>query len=68
MSRFESLHNKLSKTIKFNRAGWIVLHQWVNDPIVGERLDTIRLDDKDMAIDYIISSKGAYTVDSECKV
>jgi hypothetical protein len=68
MSRFVSLRTKLEKTVRFNRAGWIVLHEWKTCPIVGEYMDTLRFDDKDLALDYYIKGKGKYTLDSECKV
>ena len=69
MSRFETLASKLEKKIKFNSHGWIVLNEWCKDKSTGsEYLNTLRFDDKELAVSYLMSEPGRYTVDSECKV
>lgn len=54
--------------LKFNRAGWIVLHEWKHCPIVGEYMNTIRFDDMETAVFFLENYPERYTVDSECQL
>lgn len=62
----QTLREKLAKRIKFTPSGWIVLNEWVNPDTPKEYLNTIRIDDLDLALDYLVGSPGRYTVSSEC--
>lgn len=62
----QTLREKLYKTIKFTPSGWIVLNEWVNPDTPQEYLNTIKFDDLDFALDYLISDPKRYTISSEC--
>lgn len=64
----QTLRDKVAKTIKFSPGGWIILNEWVNEGKPNEYMNTIKIDDKDLALDYLLGTPGRYTVDSICKV
>jgi hypothetical protein len=67
MSRFETLASKLEKKIKFTPNGWIILTEWVNKDTPREYLNTIKIDDKELAIAYLTSEPSRYRLADECK-
>lgn len=68
MSRFETLASKLEKKIKFTPSGWIILTEWVNEGTPREYLNTIKTDDKELAIQYLTSEPGRYRLSDECRI
>lgn len=68
VNTMQTLREKVAKTIKFTPSGWIILNEWVNEGKPNEYLNSIKFDDKDYALDWLLGEPGRYTVDNSCKV